>query len=289
MRRRLAWLVVIGLWSGCGGGYVLTAPDSLACFDGQVQAVVRLQRKELPWVTPPAQAAPLRFQVADGPLRSARTDKNGCASVAIPAPKTAGVYPLTVALQDIEGREETWELRAFVWDPAHPVIAVDLDAVPLGGREIVEARSALLRLSGQAYILYLSNQPVSRFPSLRATMEAAGLPEGPILPWREERWWEKDWREKDWREKDWWRSQVVSPLSELRKEFPKLQVGIAGSEMAVQGFQTAGMKCLVVGSTKSTGFGIWGGQGPATRPSGFSELTVEASWAELAAKGLEGD
>ncbi|MGA2266473.1 MAG: hypothetical protein ABSH10_08605 [Phycisphaerae bacterium] len=284
MRRRLAWLMMIGLWSGCSGGYVLTAPDSLASTDGPVQAVVRLQWKELPWVTPPAQAAPLRFQVADGPLRSARTDKNGCASVALPAPKTAGEYPLTVALQDIEGREESWELRAFVWDPDRIVIAVDLDAVPLGGREIIEARTALLRLAGQAHILYLSDDPVWRFPALHAAMEAAGLPEGPILPWREERWWEEDWRKKNWREKGWWRSQIVSPLDELRREFPKLQVGIAGSELAVQAFDSAGMKCLLVRSTKLTAFGMWGGQ--ATQPSGSTELAGTTSWAKLAAEGL---
>ncbi len=254
---RAMWMVLIGVavLGGCGGGYVLTATDSVAPPGGQVPIVVRLQRKELPLMTPAVQAAPLRFQVAEGPPRAARTDKKGYAAATVPVPSTAGVYPLTVALQDVQGQEAAWELRAFVWAPDRPAVAIDLDALPHGGRDAGHAKAALEKLAGYAHPLYLTDCPVGEFPKLRKALEAAGLPEGPILSWRAT---------------GWQRDKVISPLGELRKVFPKLQLGVAGSRLAVRTFESAGMKCLSVG----------GGVSP-------KDKTVQrTSWAELAAKDI---
>jgi hypothetical protein len=264
MPRQAVWAVLIGVGvlGGCSGGYVLTAPDAVCPVGGQAPAVVRLQRKELPLVAPPAQAAPLRFQVAGGPARAARTDAKGYASTSVPVPQAAGVYPMTVTLQDVQGQEAAWELRAFVWDPDRPVVAVDLQAVPHGGREAEDAKAALKNLALHANVLYLSGHSVAKFPKLRKALEAAGLPEGPILSWRVA---------------GWRRDKVVSPLGDLRKVFPKLEVGVAGSSLAVRAFESTGMTCLVVGGGVSP-------RGQAVRRTSWKEL-AEKGEAEMGLKG----
>jgi hypothetical protein len=275
MHRAAVWIVLAGL-GGCSGGYALTAPDGVGPAGGEVPVVVRLQHRELPFFTPAVQAQALRFRVAGCPLRAAQTDKNGYACAAVPVPSTAGVYPLAVALQDIEGEEARWELRTFVWDPQQPIVAVDLDALLRRGQGTGDAQAALTNLSDKAYILYLTDEPAARYPRLHDRLAAAGLPDGPILPWRGEEWWqlqrwEQQWRQQEWRQWGWWKKMIiVSPLAGLREVFPGLQVGIAGSKLAVQAFQQAGMKCLLVGGVVAVGEGL--------QPT---------SWAELAEKGLE--
>jgi hypothetical protein len=252
-------LIGLGVLGGCGGGYVLTAPDAVAPAGGEAPTVVRLQRKELPLVAPPAQAAPLRFRVAEGPTRAARTDKKGYASAAVPVPQTVGVFPMTVALQDVEGRETAWELRTFVWAPDRPIVAVDLEALPHGGRGVEQAKTALENLALHANVLYLSDHSVAKFPKLRKALAAAGLPDGPILSWRA---------------KGWWTQQVVSPLAGLRKVFPKLRGGIAGSRLAVRAFESAGMKCLVVGGKAIA-------QGRAVQCMSWAELVEKAEQVDM--------
>ncbi|MCJ7544525.1 MAG: hypothetical protein MUP47_08195 [Phycisphaerae bacterium] len=278
MHRLAAWIVLAGLCGGCGGGYRLSAADSLAPVGGQAPVVVRLQYRELPFFTPPANAEALRFRVAEGPLRAARTDKNGYASAIVPAPQAAGIYPMAVALQDIEGQEANWELRIFVWDPRRPIVAVDVAALVHRGRGAVEAQAALARVAQKANILYLTDEPITKFPKLHQALAAAGLPDGPILPWAAEGWWQQEgwWRTEEWWQWErwrwgWWRSKaILSPLAGLREVFPALQVGIAASPLAVQAFEQAEMKCLLVGSIRGVGEGV-----------------TSTSWGELAEKGLE--
>ena len=287
MHRAVPWVVLVSLCGGCSGGYLLTAADCLAPAGGQAPVVVRLQHRELPRVTPPAKAEALRFRVAQGPLRAAQTDKNGYASALVPVPQAAGVYPMAISLQDIEGEEAHWEVRTFVWDPGRPIVAVDLDALPRRGRGDAEARAALTGLAEKANLVYLTDDPIAKFPKLRQTLAWAELPEGPILPWRAEGWWQWQWRwpwqwQWQWRwrwqwpwrwqwQGDWWKNRtVVSPLEGLRQVFPTLQTGIAASPLAVQAFQQAGMKCLLIGTVRGAGEGV-----------------RSTSWAELTEKGLE--
>ena len=143
MRRAAVWIVWASVCGGCSGGYLLTAADSLAPAGGEAPVAVRLQHRELPGVTPPANAA-LRFQVADGPWRAAHTDKNGYASAIVPVPQLAGAYPLTVTVQDIEGREARWDLRVFVWDTRRPIVAVDTDALFRRGYGVADAQDVVL-------------------------------------------------------------------------------------------------------------------------------------------------
>ncbi len=268
MHRAAVWIAWVSLCGGCSGGYVLTAPDCLAPAGGEAPVVVRLQHRELPFFTPPAKAVALRFRVAEGSLRAARTDKDGYASATLPAPAATGVYPLTVALQDIEGIEASWELATFVWDPLRPIIAVDLEAVLHRGRGIPDAQPVLTHLAETSNILYLTDKPIARFPKLRQALVAAGLPDGPILPWGSEEWWQWGWWQgwrQGWRELDWWKKEIIlSPLVGLREAFPGLEAGIAGSQLGVQAFHQAGMKCALVRRVR--------GVGDALQPTSWTEM-----------------
>ena len=84
------------------------------------------------------------------------------------------------------------------------------------------------RLAGGANILYLTDDPVAKFPSLRQTLAGAHLPDGPLLPWQAEEWWQTGgwWRMQDWRQWGWWnRMTIVSPLEGLRQVFPASRDG----------------------------------------------------------------
>jgi len=260
MRPHLAWIIVLApLCGGCAGGYALSAPDCVAPGGGTVPVVVRLQHRELPFFTPPVKNTALRFRLAEGPLRAARTDTNGYAALNIPVPATPGVYPVNVALQDVEGEEASWDILAFVWDPRRPIVAVDMEAVVRRGVAVAEAGSAMTRLAQVANVLYLSDADVATFPELHRALEGAHLPDGPILVWGQAGWWQWPW---------WKGKNVASPLERLREVFPHLETGIAGSRMALEAFQEAKMKCVLV-----------------TPLGGYEDASI-TSWAILATKGL---
>jgi hypothetical protein len=260
MRPFLAWTVLACFCGGCAGGYALTAPDCLAPAGGTVPVVVRLQHRELPFFTPPVKTTALRFRLAEGPVRAAQTDKGGYAALSVPAPATPGVYPVNVALQDIEGEEATWDVLTFVWDPRRPIVAVDMDAVVHRVVAVAEARAAMARLAQTANVLYLSDASVATFPKLHQILDGAGLPDGPILVWGQEGWWQWPW---------WKTKTIASPLGRLREVFPHLETGIAGSRLAVGAFQQAGMRCLLV-----------------TPLGGGGEDASSTNWAGLGTKGL---
>jgi hypothetical protein len=260
MRRILGWIALACCCGGCAGGYALSAPDCLAPVGGTVPVVVRLQHRELPFFTPPGKTIALRFRLAEGPMRAARTDKNGYAAVSLRAPQATGVYPVNVALQDVEGEEATWDILTFVWDSSRPIIAVDLDAVVQRGAAVPEARAAMTHLAKTANILYLTDAEVATFPRVHQVLNGAGLPDGPILVWGQQPWWQWPW---------WTAKPVASPLQRLREVFPHLETGIAGSHLGVEAFRQAGMKCLLVRS-------LMGG----------NEDASIMSWATLSQKGL---
>lgn len=270
MRRLALWTILIAACSGCSGGYLLSATDGVAPAGGEAPMVVRLRHREFPFYKPIIKAAVLRFRLADGPIRAAHTDPDGYASVSLPAPAATGVFPLTVIYQDLEGNESTWQLRAFVWDPNRPVVAVDVSAITPGGQD---AQAALARLAQQANIIYLTDRSVTTFPQLAQVLSASGLPEGPILSWGAEHWWQRRlnaWQWRDVRQGLWRIERIISPLGDLRTVFPGLRIGIAGSRLGVQAIQQAGMDCRVVTALA-----------PKT-----GDVFEPISWADLAESGL---
>ena len=64
---------------GCSGEYIMTAPEQVASAGGEAMLVMRLQRREFAFYTPPADKKPIRFQIGKGPLRGAYTDALGYA------------------------------------------------------------------------------------------------------------------------------------------------------------------------------------------------------------------
>lgn len=232
MHRFAVLQVVLCVVCGCGGGYVMTAGDQLAPAGGEAATVIRLQQSELPLIAPAARDVAVRFFVGDGPQRAARTDRSGYAAVAVPVPPAAGTYEMTVALQDTQGDEASWPVRTFVWDAQQPVVAVELDAIPDEGQAMSDARAALASLARRANIVYLTSESLGDLDECRQFIQAAKLPDGPVLAWRK---------------KPWPRRGIISPLPALRETFSRLETGVGRGKLAMSAYQAAGMKAVAIG------------------------------------------
>jgi hypothetical protein len=239
---------------GCSGQYVMTAPDQIAPVGSSVATVVRLRRHELTFLTLPVKKGPVRFSIADSPLRCAYTDNSGYAASAVPVPEKPGLYAMTIATQDIHGDEYSRDFPAYVWDKDKAIVAVDLEAVPLEGKEAASAQAALTRIANDANIIYLTRRDVDDYENIHQRIVALKLPDGALLPWRRS---------------DWRGSRMASQLPQLREQFTNLNFGICGSQAAVNTFSAAGMECIVVGTIPIKGAKV-----------------AERSWADLTEKGL---
>ena len=239
---------------GCSGQYVMTAPDQIAPAGSLAPTVVRLRRHELTFLTLPVKKGPLRFSVADCPLRCAYTDNSGYAVVAVPVPEKPGIYAVTIATQDISGDEYSRDFPVYVWDKDRDIVAVELEAIPLDGKEASAAAAALTRIVGDSSVIYLTSGSVNDYEKIHRRLAALNLPDGPLLPWRRS---------------DWRGSRMSSQLSQLRQQFTNLNVGICRSSSAANTFSAEGMECIVVGNETVKGAKI------ATR-----------NWADLTEKGL---
>jgi hypothetical protein len=270
-KRQIRWVLLLWLpVGGCGGHYTLTVPDHVAAVGSEAPMVVRLQRNDFFVLDLPVPDALMRMRIGDGIERAAYTDKLGYAGTTVPAPKLGGRYPLRVDHMDHEGEEISSAARVFVWDPKQEAIAIDADSLPPPGREEAQAaRLALEHLAGRANLAYFTRKDVHDHAKLRERLTEAGYPDGAILLWQRERW--HIVRNGRFRlPRVVVESRLVSQLSELRKDFPDLSVGVCASELAAKAFAAAEMQVVVVGDT----------------PVDVPNRQRRDSWADLARRGI---
>jgi len=274
MKRTTAvWIVLACVLpaGGCGGDYLLTAPDMIAPAGGEGVAVVRLRRTEVFTIPMPVENAAMRMQISGKIERGAYTDKLGYAGTTLPAPDAPGQYELKISHMDAWGDEVEAKTRAFVWDPNAPCVAVDLDCLPgltLGFSK--QSAMALERAAAGANIIYLTRSSASSHDRLHEKLARAGYPEGPVLEWQRQYW-------HIVRDKKYYNmprvvveSRLVSQLPDLRLMLPGLTMGVCDSYLAAKAFAEAGMKVVVVGGPER----IEGGN-----------VVRRANWTELAEKG----
>lgn len=265
--RRGVCFIGLSLWAaslgGCGGYYVLTTGDTVAPAGGEAVAVARLERNEIWMLALPVKTAAIRFSLEDQPDRAAYTDQIGYAGAPIAVPGSPGVYTLRVSHLDSEGEEVAADTPLYAWDPSLPVVAVDLDGLPRGAGAGA-ARQALQRLAAEGNILYLTRQSFPQPSRAHDLLRVAGYPDGPVLLWQQQRWHivRNRWNVPQVVVE----SRLVSRLPELRDAFPRLSAGICTSSLAAKAFTAAGMRCVVVGPSWTSG----------------PNVTHAASWAKLA-------
>ncbi|MBS3733597.1 MAG: hypothetical protein KGY99_01580 [Phycisphaerae bacterium] len=270
MRRLLLPLAALAIVSGCGGQYIVTAPDQIAPVGGRASVVARLTRNEISRLDVPVKRAALEFTVPDSDaLRAAFTDSDGFAGAIVPAPDAAGLYEVCIRHQDVWGDRCQGAARLFVWEPDRPAVAVDVAALPAPDEaEAGVAVRAMKRIASEANILYFTQDGVADHAELRTALHLAGYPDGPVLPWLKRRW--RLTREGRW---SWPRltfdPRMVGPLQQLREAIPALRSGICVAPAAAKAFTGAEMQVVAVGEADDL-------PGDARR----------TSWAEIARTGL---
>ncbi|MGC9454129.1 MAG: hypothetical protein ACP5HU_04630 [Phycisphaerae bacterium] len=259
----LAVLLTVSL-AGCGGRYILTAPQQVAPAGGHVRAIVRLQRHEFLRLAPSVEEALLRFSAGDGAVRAAYTDEDGYAAANVPAPAEPGRYALTIRHQDDLGEQFTESVPLFVWSGDATIVAVDADSLD----DDPQAAEALSRIAEDARVLYMTQADISDHRQIGERLVSDGYPDGPVLLWQRRRW---RLTEGKWRiPKIEFEDRLVSRLAELREDFPQLSYGICSGSRPAAAFAKAGLETIVIGD--------------ADVPD--EHVSRRSSWAELAERGL---
>lgn len=253
---------------GCSGAYHLAVPDQVADAGGETTTVVRVERQEFWLIWTAVEEAAVRFQIDDGQERAAYSDKMGYAGTTVPVPETPGRYTMDVAYLDRDGDDVATTTPVYVWDPARPVLAVDLDALPgpWSGQSSWAVR-ALTDAAGRYNICYMTRRELNEHQQAHEQLVRAGYPDGPVLLWQRQRW----------HLVEGWKgiprvvveSRMVSELPELGKRFNRLAVGLATGPLAAEAYRQAGMDVAVIGAADV--------EGQATRYE---------NWTDLARRGL---
>ncbi len=267
--RLAACLCLAAAVAGCGGDYILTAPDQLAAAGEEATVVVRLQRNDFFVLALPVERAAMTFQTGGLHEVGAYTDQLGYAGTRVPVPSDPGQYDLRIAHLDIYGDDIHRTARLFVWDKQQAIVAVDLDALPWKiSPDSPAAVAAINRLARDARIVYLTRQEADQHRRLGAWLDEMGYPDGPILLWQHKKWHivPGTWRIPRIVIED----EMVSRLPELRKAFANFSAGVSTGALAAEGFADAGLQPVLVG----------------TGSAGEAEVTRRASWQDLAEKGL---
>ncbi|HET6429337.1 MAG TPA: hypothetical protein VFJ30_13055 [Phycisphaerae bacterium] len=227
---------------GCGGGYILTAPDTTAVAGQAAPVVVRLQRQEFWLHCPPVPDAPMTFRLADGQVWCARSDKRGYAAVALPAPAEPGRHEVKVHLQDNFGDTVAGAMSLYVLPADRPVVAVDLDCLPADPDRAGPAVEALKRVGATSEIVYLSQEHGTSPAAAHALLDGLGCPDGAVVPWKADDPWYA-------RMPLPWRKPASSVPASLRARIPGLWAAVSSNPAAVDRFKEAGLKAVLVGET----------------------------------------
>jgi len=247
-------VLALAALGGCGGEYILTAPDVVALPGENAPVVVRLQRREF-WVhCPPTEGVAITFRTADGQLRCARTDEDGYAAVGMPVPEEPSRQVLQMHLQDSLGYTASGAVSVFVLQPDRPVAVVDLDSLPAAAPQAESAAQALARVARGAQIVYVSGELGDAPTRARQRLADRACPVGAVLPWgKRHAWYARLIRA--------YRQAEILPA--LRHRLEKLRWGVTADAKAAERLKAAGLDVLLVG----------GGNPASARPV--------KSWAEL--------
>ena len=262
------------LLGGCSQYYILTAPEVVAPADGVAVVIVRLQRHDPYLIAPGVKDASVSFRVSEGQERVAYTDDAGYAGTVVPVPKEPGVYPLSVFHMDREGDQVSAQVPVYVWKSDRPIVAVDLDCLPRRGA--VDAEAARFALEGvvrQANILYMTRLDAAKHADEHKRLADQGYPDGPILLWQGQNWRVVRDAKFAYMPRVVFETRLVSQLTEIRKLFPLLEVGVCDSDVAARAFHDAALRCVVIGTPKVS----------------VPNPTRRSSWAELREKGIGRD
>jgi hypothetical protein len=240
--------VLAGTWAltGCGGEYQLLVPDQLAAKGTQTDTVLRLLRNEFAGLMLPLKDAPLRCRVEEGPMVSAHTDNQGYAGMNVPVGDQSGLFHLQVEMQESHGRELRQFVPIYVWDSRMSVVAVEYDAVK-APTDVAAVRDALNKIASNAYIIYMTDQPVENHSMMHLHLRETKLPDGAVIGWQQEGW---HFTGQGAMTHLVIEDHMVSPLAFLRVKFPQLRTGLCQSPAAANAFFEAGMKVYVVGKEK---------------------------------------
>ncbi len=248
MRVYLFGILCLFSAGGCGGYYTLTAADQVAPAGERAAVLAHLARNDFFVFNLPVEKALVRFRLPGGRPHGAYTDSDGYAGVRLPLPDRAGRYDLKVSHSDHEGEEVAREVPMFVWEKDAPVLAVDLDSLPLGWSEGKERAVAALNevSSSGVKILYMSRRDVKDYPRVHKRLGEDGYPDGPIIAWRRKRWrlvkvnrWEFTFYRVVMEDR------LESPLERLGERFPNLKTGLSASKLAARAFAAAGLNSLL--------------------------------------------
>ncbi|MHC4561351.1 MAG: hypothetical protein ACYS8X_01105 [Planctomycetota bacterium] len=258
---------------GCGGYYILSAPDQVAPAGKDAPVVVRMQRNDFFVLDLAWKEAFLRFSIDNGPERIAVTGPDGYAGTMVPTPPAPGHYVMTIDYQDPDGEEVGGLAPVYSWEPQQRVVAVDLDGLPIykffGAAEV--SAEALSRIARSANIVYMTRRSVREHHYVHDALDAAGYPSGPVLRWQRERYHLEPWKYK--MQKVVVESRLVSQLEQLRKSFPHLTMGITDNTLAAKAFAAAGLEVRMIGGAKAPDYAI----------------VERTSWGQLASEGLFAD
>jgi len=259
--RRMGWLIAATIAGGCGGEFILVTPDVAAPAGSDAAIVVRLQRREFWRHAPPLGESALTFQLADGPLRAARTDKAGYAAVALDLPDRIGRYDVAIHHQDTLGDTVSGTVSVYVLDPDRPAALVDLDSLPTAGKQAPAAARALTRIAQATQVVYGTHRHAATPAEARRVLAKAGFPPGPVLPYAAGDPWYTVRR---------WRDPQPVAADFIKRRLPNLRWGIAAEDDEAEAFLRAGLTVVGVGAF------------PVDRPDARKAAFVRAkSWADL--------
>jgi len=262
---RILALALCAAMVGCGGQYVLTAPDQVACAGGQTATVIRLQRHQFAGMLASSSGAAMRFQVEGCPLRGAFADNLGYAGAAVPAPDKPGVYKMKISHLNRDGDEIESQVPLYVWQADWPVVAVDLEALD-AAKKRDDSKAALQKIAREANIIYFTRRQVTEHADIHRRLTAGGYPDGPVLLWQSQRWHIV----QDKYPRLVIESKLISQLSHLRDVFGRLSVGITDQDDGARALAAVHMKIVFLGDEKPHA----------------ANVTHRKDWADLAANGL---
>jgi hypothetical protein len=268
MRLTLACLA-LAMLAGCSGQYYVTVPDQVAPVGKEATAVVRLERHEFAGWRLPLKEAPVQFRVEQGPPRGAYTDQMGYAAASVPVGKTPGRFYLNVFHPDRSGDEVSVYAPVYVWDATMLVTAVDLDGLPLGGKDVDAARTAINKIACNSYIVYFTQRPVKDHALAHEQLKTANFPDGAILLWQQEAWHFVNEGSMNM-PRLVLEDRLVNPIARLKRDFPELRTAICSNELAAKAFAGAGIKAVIIGQAKVN----------------MPNVVNRKSWADLATAGL---
>jgi hypothetical protein len=234
MNRLTALMLLTLSAAGCGGEYIVTAPDTVGTAGEEATVVVRLQRREFATLKPPVEDAAITLKLAGRSVCCAFTDEDGYAAIEVELPERPGRHVARLHHQDMWGDEMVGQAAIYALPPDRPVVLADLDSLPRGDRA-GEAAAALERLAERAELVYVTCARAGSPEAARRVVDEAGYREGPVVPCP-----------PGGTLTDWSRHEVDA-LAALRRRLAGLKWAVTADAGKARTFLRAGLNVLAVG------------------------------------------